>query len=116
MVGITIILVGVVSVLVFSYANEATEEGDNYLFTTDMDASDDTLEISMMSGTSFFNTSKMRILIDEISLIDIPEKLIRSGELFVVETGFDVEPGATYEVKIVVDNRLMYEGFPVANP
>ncbi|MGA1793783.1 MAG: type IV pilin [Thermoplasmatota archaeon] len=115
-VAITIILAGVVSIWVFSFATETNEEGDTYLFKTDLEASDDTIHISLLSGSKFLNTSRMKIKLDDTWISNISIDEIKAGELFIVQCGMDIIAGDVYHVKIVIDNRMMYEGDPVANP
>jgi len=115
-VAITIILAGVVSIWVFSFATETNEEGDTYLFKTDLEASDDTIHVSLMSGSKILNTSRIRIMIDDTWISNITVEEIRAGELFIVDCNMEIIAGNVYHVKIIVDNRMMYEGDPVANP
>jgi len=116
MVAITIILVGVVSIWVFSFATQTDEEGDTYLFQTDLEASDDTVQIYILSGSRILNTSRMKIMVDNNPISNISIVELKAGENFVAKVGMDLIAGHTYHVKIIIDNKMMYEGDPVANP
>jgi flagellin-like protein len=115
-VGITIILASVVSLWVFSFVGETNEKGDNYLFETDMDASDDNLKVSLISGSSVLNTSRMRIIINGLTVTNITVGEYSAGDVIYVDAEFDVLPGEIYIVKLIIDNKMVYDGRPVANP
>ena len=115
-VAITIILASVVSIWVFSFASETNEIGDNYLFRTNLDGSEDTIQIILMSGSKVLNSSRMKIMIGESWITSIPVVELRAGEFLTVDCDEDLIPGEVYHVKIVIDNIMMYEGDPVAEP
>ena len=114
MVAITVILAGVVVVWVTFLAPSDPDEGDTFMFDADLEASEDTITVTLISGPAF-NTSKMRIKLDEV---DVPVLGVEmtAGETIYVPAGIDVLPGQTYEIKIMVNNKVMYTGNPSANP
>jgi len=114
MVAITLVLAGVAALWFFGFQSDTSDDGKAYLFKTDLDGSDDTILITLMNGDPF-NSTMMRVKLDGND-VDVPYHNFTAGDTLVVDAGIDVIPGENYEIKIIMNNKQMYVGHPVANP
>jgi len=115
MVAITVVLAGAVTLWVFNLSSQSGEDGEMYFFRSTLEASDDTIHIHLLSGSDTLDTSKIRVIINGEDVSSISNQEMYAGDELVADAGIDLTPGTTYNVKITVNNRMMYEGNPIAN-
>lgn len=116
MVAITVILAGVITLWVFSISSGNGDKGEMFFFNTDLEASNNTVSIVLLGGSEPLDTSTMRVIIDGVDVALVPVTEMYAGDQIFADTGMEITGGTTYHIKIVINNKMMYEGDPVANP
>jgi hypothetical protein len=113
MITISLILAGVVVFIVSQYFSNDRDTGDMWFFQSNADASSDTVEIKLIKGS--INTTRIEVRLDGIALNGTSE-MLGPGDIHSIPAGIDIVHGHTYNIKIVVDDRVMYDNDVAAKP
>jgi len=110
LVAITIVLAGLVTLWVFSLVDEDEGSG-TYHFEARIDTSEQELMLTVVSGP-VLDPSAMRVLVGETEMI-IPAGtgVLNAADSITLTppSGFTFEVQVVYHVKVVVDNRMVWE-------
>lgn len=114
MVAVTIVLVGIVAVWVFQY-NDLTEGGgDHYVFDIELDGTQDHIELCVVDGEGL-NTSYARIMLND-NLVNLTDMMIFAGQEVDLVSPIDMEIGIYYNIKIIVNEKMIYDNDIIAAP
>jgi flagellin-like protein len=106
MIAITLVLAGVILLISSHFINYGSDTVEIFLFNVEAKGSADTINVEIMKGS--LNTSRMDVMLEGASL-NITSTEIRAGETLRIPAGIDIVPGTSYDVTIIVDNKVMYQ-------
>jgi len=114
MVAITVILAGVVAVWAVGFLGKENNDGELHIIQTRLDSTRDRVVIDVIAG-DVLNSSFMLVLIDGNSF-PAPEGEFYAGDQIVVACPLDLLTGEQYDVKVVLDDKVIYEDVEIAVP
>ena len=117
MVAITIILAGVVTLWVMSLVDDDQDTPRGYFLDCEISSSDQELTIMVISG-EIIRTDSTRVTIDSVDL-EMPSNVtLNAGEVLTLDipAGFTVEISQTYTIKVVIDNKVVWDKDIIAGP
>ncbi len=109
MVAITIVLVGILSLWIFSLVDDDRGGSPVYAFDSDLDSDNDQINLTLVMG-DVIDTLKMGVKINAQD-VDIPDDYgnLFAGVTFTLNSPIDLEKSVEYHISVIIDNKVVWE-------
>ena len=112
MVSITVILTGILFMWTQQLSDADSKPLDIFHFDVALDSDDDEINLMLISGELI--SSRYFIVNFEGNEIFIPEQNLIAGELIVLTSPIDIQHGNNYNIKIIKDELVIWDGDTIA--
>ncbi|MCU0799372.1 MAG: type IV pilin [Candidatus Thermoplasmatota archaeon] len=107
LIAITLMVAGIVTLWTFSFLNEEHDTNSLFVFDVEITSSTDTILITQISG-KIVNTSYFKFKIGDQQL-NLTTGVFKAGEAMQINPGFDIIQYETYHIKIIYNNKMIYD-------
>ena len=117
MVAITIILAGAVTLWVMSLVDDDEDTSRGYFLDCEISVSDQEMVLMVISG-EIIKTDEMSVTIDSVDF-ELPSNItLNAGEVLTLDipAGFTVEISQYYTIKVIIDNKMVWDKEIIAGP